>query len=156
MWECIYDGQLCEVVIKSSGQEWWISGSMITSCGFIHSSAHFSAQTAAGGGRGGWKAGPGGCKSAVSWTPVSPHDNMAYILQGEYRKQPSVEMTSSRFSWGTGMDSCLYGWIDQWVNGKGQTDMNKKSKFISAQSLCTESPRTSLDRWGGKVSTLAL
>lgn len=39
--------------------------------------------------------GAGGCKSAVSWTPVSPHDNMAYTLQGEYRKPPYVEITPS-------------------------------------------------------------
>lgn len=49
---------------------------MIAGCGFIHLSPHFS------GGEGeaeAERAGPGGCKSAVSWTPVSPHDNMAYI-----------------------------------------------------------------------------
>lgn len=45
------DGEVGEGVIKSRGKEWWISGSVIASCGFIH--LQFSAQ------RGGWGGGWG-------------------------------------------------------------------------------------------------
>lgn len=45
------DGEVGEGVIKSRGKKWWISGSVIASCGFIH--LQFSAQ------RGGWGGGWG-------------------------------------------------------------------------------------------------
>lgn len=134
-------GNSCEVVIKSTGQEWWISRSMIASCGFIHLHIFQLKQEEEAEARGsGWKDWPGGCKSAVSWTPVPPHHRKYGMhITVNHRRGMNTEHLSWKWqpelTWifvsaEGGMDSCLHGWTNRWEEGKGQTDMIKASTIL--------------------------
>lgn len=104
-------GNSVKVVIRISGQEWWISRSMIASCGFIRFSAHFSPQTWGGGEA--ENVSTGSCK--LFWL-----DTRFSLKHGSHLKY-----VPCCFSWGR--NGQLFLWMDE-LEQKAYKN-NKSSSF---------------------------